>query len=330
MELLGVVCAILTPAVLIALLGCLARRYEHISESGAQGVSRWTLNLFLPAFVFLAIGRTELSWNMFFTIAMAAWLVAGIQCLFAWLLGRTFRWVDPITRSGFLLVVAGINCGNFGLPMNKIAFGDEAAAYATIYYVAWTLFIQVIGPLIAARSSSCSKRKAVAKVAKMPLPYAAIAGILWNYLGLNPFWLTMAGKGLFQGINFIGSVAPFTMLFILGTGLYRAGNAGGGSATVDTAPLGAAVAMRMVAGPIIAFAITQLFQMQAITQFFQMQADVARVIILQSAMPTALQALMISESAEGTPRLAHFVRSGIVATTLLSMVSLPLLITLIR
>lgn len=320
MEFVSVFFAILTPVFLITGLGYFARKKDWVAESGAQGVSRWTINLFLPAFVFLAIGKTELDWHVFFGIAGAAWLVAIVLCILGW---GFMHWVDPVTRSGFLLLVAGINCGNFGLPMNKIAFGDQAAAYATIYYVAWTLFIQTVGVYIATHGCASSVRGSLLKVAKMPLPYAAIAGIIWNYAGLNPVWTTMMGKGMFQGINFIGSVAPFTMLFILGTGLYRAG------AAIETkAPkvmhatvlLVFATLMRLLAGPIIAFMITQVSQMDW---------EIAQAIILQSSMPGAVQALIIAE-ATGVPSLANFVRKGIVCTTLLSVLSLPFLITLIR
>lgn len=320
MELIGVFFALLPPVFIIAGFGYLFRKTNWVSESFAQGLSFVTINLCLPAFVFLAISSAKLDWKEFLTIAGSAWLIALVQCILG--LGVT-RWTDPITRSALLLLAIGGNYGNFGTPLTDIAFGGESAAYAMIYYVAWTILFQPLAGYITTRSDSGSSvRASLLKVAKMPLPYAAIVGLIWNYFGLNPMWSTALGKGIFKLLTMSGSVAPFTMLFILGTGLYRANTTP--EAKIAEVPhkalFGCAIAMRLLSGLVIAFAITSTFPIQQ---------EIAKVIKFQSAMPAAVQALLIAE-ALGVPGVADYVRKGLLWTTMLSPIYIPLLVMWIR
>ena len=52
--------------------------------------------------------------------------------------------------SAFLLVVVCSNSGNYGLPVALLAFGREALAYASVYFVASSIFSYTGGVLLAA------------------------------------------------------------------------------------------------------------------------------------------------------------------------------------
>ncbi len=69
-----------------------------------------------------------------------------IACL-AFLIGKLFR----IERGALIIVVLTsmcVNSGNFGLPLVSFAFGQEALAYASIYYVTSTLIFYTLGVII--------------------------------------------------------------------------------------------------------------------------------------------------------------------------------------
>lgn len=314
MQFIAVFLGVLPPIIAIPGLGYFGRRNGYISDEIGRAVSKATLNVFLPAFIFLSIGQAKLH-STFFTVALLAWLIAGMQCVFCWSLSQTF---SSVTRNGLLLLAAGMNSGNMGLPSVQMAFGDEALGYAIVFYVAWTLFIQTIGVWIATHEPG-NAFASVKKVFCMPLPYAAIGGIVWNYFGLNPLWNGV--PGVFQTIKIIGNVAPCAMLLALGIGLARAGAsiASNGTYRVCT-PIALGIVLRLIISPFFAWVITGLME----TPW-----EISRVVILQSAMPAAVQALMIAEASEVTA-LADFVRKGILYTTSLCMISLPVVVFLLR
>ena len=68
--------------------------------------------------------------------------------------------------SAFLLVVVCSNSGNYGLPVALLAFGREALAYASVYFVASSIFSYTGGVLLAASGEKHVARRPARRVAR--------------------------------------------------------------------------------------------------------------------------------------------------------------------
>ena len=75
--------------------------------------------------------------------------------------------LDRRALTAFLLVVICSNSGNYGLPVTLLAFGREALTFASIYFVASSMFTYTGGVFLAA-SGKRSVRDALIGVATHP------------------------------------------------------------------------------------------------------------------------------------------------------------------
>src|SRR5207237_6002370 len=86
--------------------------------------------------------------------------------------------------SAFLLVSMFSNGGNYGLPVVMFAFGTEALAHGTVYFVTSAILTYTFGVLIAAAGKR-SMARAVAGIARAPAVYGVAAPSLVLVTGLS-------------------------------------------------------------------------------------------------------------------------------------------------
>jgi malate permease and related proteins len=77
-----------------------------------------------------------------------------------------------------VLTVGFGNTGNYGLPLVKLAFGDEALAYASLFFVTTTILLNTLGVVIASLGH-LDLKSALVGLFKVPTVYGVVlAGIL--------------------------------------------------------------------------------------------------------------------------------------------------------
>ena len=86
--------------------------------------------------------------------------------------------LDRATMSSFLLVVMFSNSGNYALPVVLFAFGQEALAFANVYFVTSAVLVYTCGVLVAA-SGRASVSRALLHVTRVPALYALRCGDWW-------------------------------------------------------------------------------------------------------------------------------------------------------
>ena len=99
-----------------------------------QGVSRLTFHALAPALVFNVLVTSTLDAAQSSRMALFYLLVAASAAVMARLAAIPLR-LDRRALSAFMLVVVCSNSGNYGLPVALLAFGREALAFASVYFV---------------------------------------------------------------------------------------------------------------------------------------------------------------------------------------------------
>jgi predicted permease len=223
-------------------------------------------------------------------------LVAGL----AFLIGKLLHLERPALMAVILTALTGNN-GNYGLPVITFAFGQEALAYASIYFVTSVIFLNSLGVFIASLGKMHPK-DALLGLLKVPALYAILLGMVmvrtgWTLPTPLQHTVTLAAAG-----------AVPCMLILLGLELQRA------EWSKNIRALGIPVFLRLVAGPLIALALSSLFGLPQSAR----QAG-----ITEAGMPSAVMTTVVASEYDLEPSL---VTAIVFMTTILSPLTLtPLL-----
>jgi predicted permease len=186
-----------------------------------------------------------------------------------------------------------------------LAFGREALAYASVYFVSSATFSNTGGNQKAA-SGRTSVRDAIAGLVRIPAVYGAAAAAVVISLGLS---VPMAVQ---TPISLLGDAAVPMMILVLGMQLERA------SMPKRPAVVATAVLVSLVLTPLAALGIGRLVGLQGAAY----QAGV-----LQASMPTAVITTILALEFDALP---DFVTSVVFVSTLLSPFTVTLMIAYLK
>ncbi len=192
--------AILFPLFAITALGYFVGRKMKPDLSHANKLN---MDVFVPALVFAALVNKEFRITEFYPLTLATLVVVIGSGLAAWLLAR-------ITGIGTRTLVPPMmfnNCGNLGLPLAVLAFGELALAPAVVMFMVSNLLHFSFGAWL------LDHRVKVWTVWKVPSVLATVAGLVIGMAGVQ-VW-----PPLMTAIRMLGEISIPLMLFALGVRL---------------------------------------------------------------------------------------------------------------
>ena len=287
----------LLPILITAGLGYLLSRTIDLNP---KTVSRLTFYLFNPALVFTVFINSELTSGEIFRMIGFAFTATLSVGLIALILARLFGFNRKIIIV-IVLTTLLVNAGNYGMSLNEFAYGQEALAYASIFFVTSSIMVNTFGVMIASMGKT-SLGQSLLNILKFPALYALVIAIILNQTGATvPLPLDRAITKL------SGATIP-TMLVLLGMQLGRAKmNQNLGAAAL-------AVVVRLLVSPFVAWGLSQPFGLEGAA----LQAGVT-----EASMPTAVMTTILSTEFDLEPELVSTI---VTISTLLSPLTLtPLL-----
>lgn len=264
----------------------------------SKTIGRVLFYLATPALVFRSLYKTQIDFVLLQKLSVVAVSMFFITGMLGWLISRG---QERRRQSAITLACAVPNNGNMGIPISLFAFGETGVALGTLYYVATSFCSNTLGAAIAS-AGSASIRQALTQVLRVPVLYAAIGGLLLNWIQIE------IPVGLFRSVDLMANAAVPVMLVLMGVQLR--------SSTFfqqDWVIWGTA-GVRLLIAPIIAFAICLLLGVNGIER---------SVIVLQAAMPTAVMVSVLVTEYDADPQ---FAATLIFFTTALSMITLSILL----
>ena len=285
----------------------LAALVDYKFDINPQALSRLLVYLFIPALVFKSLASMDIQGQEAAQLITATIVTLLIMAALSYGIARALGY-DRRIESGFILSVALINAGNYGIPLNRLAFGLDGEARAILCYVASAIMVNTFGVFVASRGS-VSTREALSNMFRVPLPYAAALGLLVNMTGVGvPGPIT-------DSVDLAGQAAIPGMLAVLGIQLARTLQSGGVQRRLHTVLL--ASGMRLMVTPIVAVGIAILFGLAGITR---------QVFIVEVSMPTAVMGGVMAIEF-GSDR--DHVSATIMVSTLASIITLSVLLSLL-
>lgn len=299
LELLQIFIDNIAPILLIAAVGYTIGRRLGVDP---RPVGRILYNVLSPALVFQSISTSKITGEEVAQIFLVMALFMVIMAGSAWLIMRSNSSVE---RASVMLGATCANNGNFGLPLISFAFGPEVFARAVVVYIAFTIFNYTSGVFIAS-SGRKTPRQAALNILFVPAVYAAVAGLAVNFSGstLPPI--------LARPVLLVSQATVPMMLILLGLQLARS------AALTRMRVVSVGVGLRLFVSPVVATTLVLLVGLNA-------PATVA--VIMQSSMPVAVATIIFASEFELDHQLSL---SMIMASTLLSPVTLSILIFLLR
>lgn len=335
------------PILFVVFLGYLLRKIGRVEESVLSRIQLYVLS---PALIFMTMAGSNAMMSLLGKIFLHVLILSVLLYLSAQLLGRMMRG-DALERNAMSLAAVFTNSGFYGIPVCMLAFGEEGLAYAAMYVICSSLIQSTAGIYIASEGSR-KPIEALAMIFKVPLIYAIVLGKLLSQFDMLP------PAPFMEMINMLGRAAVPLGLLLLGMQLERiisdwrlkgivnggvrgrvdgkndgaapdrdSGDAPGEAAGPSSCDIafgrsgksyileGTTAGMLKIVGGFV-FAII-------ILRFIEFEPVLRKVIILESSMPTAVNAVVYATEFECRPKL---VTIAIMTATLASVASVALLL----
>jgi len=257
-------------------------------------VTRLAMTLSVPCLIFVALMKTQINPEALATLTFASFTAYGLVALGSFILVKLGR-LDVQT---YLAPLIFGNTGNLGLPLALFAFGEVGLGYAVVVFAVMAILSFTVGVWLVSGGGSLTK------VIKEPLVAATLLGALFLWQGWQtPTFLT-------NTLELIGQMAIPIMLITLGVAVAR----------LETKAMTQAVILSVLKAGLCAGAAWWA------AVWFGLDPVAAAVLIVQVSTPVAVTSYMLAEKygADAQP-----VAGLVVASTVLSVVTLPLILAFV-
>jgi predicted permease len=295
---MNVILSAILPVGLIITVGFIAGKTLKLDQ---PTLSKLSVYILAPALVADSLYRTNVSLDSAIELLIGYTILSLILFFLVYAVCYGFK-VTTYDRQSFLAIILCPNNGNLGLPFVTFALGEVGLEIAIIYMIGSSILLFIIAPAILKGEGFWFGLRLTFK---LPLIWAMLAGIVLNWGKIElPFNL---GKSL----ELLGAAAIPICLIILGMQLSTT------RLQVRTREVLVAL-VKLTISPLIAYGVGSLIKLPEID---------LQVFILQTAMPTAINSLIMVKEFGGN---ATMVARTIILSTLLSFITLPLVTLLIK
>ncbi len=257
-------------------------------------VTRMAMTLAVPCLIFVALMRTDIPPEALAALSLASLSAYILVIASLFVVVRVLRLDIPT----FLAPLSFGNTGNLGLPLALFAFGEAGLGYAVVVFAVMMILSFTIGVWIVSGGGSLTR------VIREPSAGATLLGALFLWQG----WETPAF--LTNTLDLIGQMAIPMMLITLGVAIAR----------LSTRAMGQAIALSIVKLVVCVAAAA------AAATIFALEPVAAAVLIVQVATPVAVTSYLLAEKYGADPQP---VAGLVVASSLLSVVALPLILAFV-
>ena len=285
-------------------LGFGVQRWRPLSEQTLAQLSGLVVEILLPFYLFFttatsatpeALSRAPVVIGTGVAVSLLSYLLATLALKPAA--------VSATQRSAFRFSIMASNTAFLGIPICAALFGPLGAVYAVLFDFGATLVAMTFG-IWELNGGRLDRWR---PIVFNPLIWGIVAGLGWAVLGWAfPAWLA-------EPLEKLGGTTLPMALLVGGAqiGAVRAPGAG------RRRQLGGLVAIRLMVAPLLVAGVLAAVGGHDL---------VARVIVIEAAMPTGLATAIMAKTYGAD---AEFAASGLLWSTLMSLISLPLVAVLL-
>ena len=283
---------VMIPVIVVAGLGYL---YSLRYRTDLAAINAISVNVFLPALVFTVMSNQDFDLTRYPGLAIAAAAVFFGSGLIAWPIANFLKY-DVRT---FVPPMMFNNCGNLGLPLALLAFGDSGLAPAIVLLIVTNLLYFSFGIYIVDQQVHWRS------VLLSPPILASVAGLVVS------LWGVPVPTMIATPIAMLGDALIPVMLFALGIRLV--------DVNLDDWKIGLIAA--------VLCPLTALVVALGIQPLLQLPDDQFRQLLLYCALPPAVLVYLVAEQYQQEPqKVAAIVGFGNIAAIISVPAMLPIVL----
>ena len=279
---------------------------DRLFDFDLKTLVKLNLYLFVPAFILVRLSTSDLAGVI--GLKIVAFTVSVILSMGAisWIV-CAIRRIPPGERYAMKLSTMIYNCGNWGIPLMTLAFSELGAVVQVFVLATMNLTGFSLG-IFLANAGSSDRKGWFLPILKQPSPYAILIALILRALD-NPL----------ENIIFV-----WTPLSYLADGLVAFALLTLGVQLAKTRPpaprgtLGITLFIRLIGGPLVATGLTWLFGFQG---------EIAAILIVGAAAPTAGNTALLAHEFKADHR---FAAAAVLYSTLFAAVIVTGLLAMLR
>lgn len=279
---------------------------DRLFDFDLKTLVKLNLYLFVPAFILVRLSTSDLAGVI--GLKVVAFTVSVILSMGAisWIV-CSIRRIPPGERYAMKLSTMIYNCGNWGIPLMTLAFSELGAVVQVFVLATMNLTGFSLG-IFLANAGSSDRKGWFLPILKQPSPYAILIALILRALD-NPL----------ENIIFV-----WTPLSYLADGLVAFALLTLGVQLAKTRPpaprgtLGITLFIRLIGGPLVATGLTWLFGFQG---------EIAAILIVGAAAPTAVNTALLAHEFKADHR---FAAAAVLYSTLFAAVIVTGLLAMLR
>jgi malate permease and related proteins len=307
---------IVLPILLTAGIGYVIHRFLGLDMGTLRKLNFYFV---MPAMVYVSIvnsrvGVGEIGIVVGFVMALMV-CMSALTYLVAYLRG-----LPSDQRRAMMMTTILYNCGNYGLPLQQMAFrrvglGDRAMGLQVFVMVTQNFLQFTYGILLVAGGKKGRHwRQNLMHVVKFPPLYALVAAVITvlirNALGDRAPVVAEAMQPFWQSVTYVKAAFLAVALGTLGAQLGTVARGG------PRYPITLSVLLRLVVGPVVGLGLILLFGFKGF---------VAQVLLIGTTSPTAVNCMLLCLEFECHP---DYAARAVFYSTLLSPITVTLVIFL--
>lgn len=295
-------------------IGFFACRLKVLKSESQEHLVSLILNITLPCMLINSICGNTLSEDSF-KLTIETFIVSSLYFVLAIfaaaLLVRLFRVKEENDVGVYKIIFTSINAGFMGLPVTMVIFGNEAVYYMALHNIVLNLVLYSFCVIQLSSGSGKAGKQLIAKALKKlasPCIIGALAGVVLLFAGIKiPAYIA----GILEPV---GDVTIPVAMMIVGIQLAD----GRAADCFLNKKLVLFSAVTMLVWPLIILAVLY---------FVPLPSIIKTVIVLGAALPPATTISAIAANEKRNYKLAA---DGIIVTTLMAIITIPIVAMLIN
>lgn len=261
-----------------------------------------------PAAVFISMYESEMSMSLLGSVAVFYALYVLILYLAGMVVSRTKKFSRGM-RAAFTNSLMLDNSGNYGLPVNHLAFkGDPLAGSVQALIMSFQSLLTFTYGVISIQGAKTGGlyREALKGFLKMPVPYALVLGLIIHLAGLP------LPSFIYQPLEYGNQSMVAIALLTLGAQIVKY------PLRLDRMEVYLSVLLRLLFAPAVGFVLILVLGLKGIP---------AQALLIAAGMPVGVNTSILAEEYQNEP---DFAAQTILVSTLLNVITITGLISLAK
>jgi malate permease and related proteins len=279
---------------------------DRLFDFDLKTLVKLNLYLFVPAFILVRLSTSDLAGVIGLKVVAFTLSVILSMGAISWIV-CAIRRIPPGERYAMKLSTMIYNCGNWGIPLMTLAFSELGAVVQVFVLATMNLTGFSLG-IFLANAGSSERKGWFLPILKQPSPYAILIALILRAFD-NPLEDIIF---LWVPLSYLADGLVAFALLTLGVQLAK---------TKPPAPrgtLGITLFIRLIGGPLVATGLTWLFGFQG---------EIAAILIVGAAAPTAVNTALLAHEFKADHR---FAAAAVLYSTLFAAVIVTGLLAVLR